>query len=444
MREDFLHYLWRLGRFDLRELQTTQGALLSIQGFGTHNTGAGPDFSGAQLRIDGLQWAGNVEMHLTSSEWYAHGHQNDPAYDNVILHVVMEEDQVVFNRRGERIPCLELKGRVPQGLAHTYWRMLNNTYWVACQHQLHRVPELVKTAWLERLLAERLGEKAALIAAQLNKVQRDWEEIFFQSLARSLGGKINSQGMEMLARSLPLRLLLKHKHSRLQTEALLYGQAGLLPTDSEEAYPQQLAREYKLLATKYQLTPLPSTVWRYLRLRPANFPEMRIAQLACLLTNTGQLFGKILAAANLQELENMFELGLSNYWQSHYRFGKSSKRQHKKLGRASIHSILINTVAPFYYLYGQLRGEEAFQEKAMALLTNLPAEENTIMTHWHELGMPVESASRSQALLHLKQAYCDKSRCLSCALGCAILGREGERPLLSVNEETLVYSLTGS
>lgn len=444
MREDFIHYLWRLGRFDLRHLKTTEGETIHIQRFGTHNTHAGPDFSSAHLRISGIQWVGNVEMHLKASHWYEHGHQDDPAYDSVILHVVMEEDRPVFRRNGERIPCLELKGRIPPDLAHTYWRMLNNEYWIACQHQLHRVPTLVKTAWFDRLSAERLDHKTSAIEEKLAASQRDWEEIFYQYIARSLGGKINSHAMEMLARSLPLRILLKHQHSRLQTEALLFGQAGLLPQQSDEDYPKQLAREYQVLATKYKLQALPSTVWRYLRLRPANFPEIRIAQLACLLTNTGQLFGKTLAAANIQELENMYDLGLSNYWQTHYRFGRETKRQGRKLGSTSIRNIIINAVVPFCYLYGQLRADERYQEKALHFLRALPAEENAVLNQWKALGIEIEDAARSQALLELKQAYCDQSRCLSCAIGCAILGREGEMPLLSVNEESLVYALTGS
>lgn len=445
MREDFIHYLWRLARFDLRELATTTGEAITIQNFGLHNVNAGPDFSSAKVKIAGIHWIGNVEMHLKSSDWYAHKHQEDPAYNNVILHVVLEEDRPVFRPNGERIPCLELRGRIPAGLAQTYWRLLHNESWIPCQNQLNQVPAITRDLWLDRLAANRLDQRGTEMEERLNATNRDWEELFYQSLARSLGGKINSDAMDMLARSLPLRVILKHKHSQLQLEALLFGQAGLIPTELEETYTKQLAREYSLLATKYQLTALPATVWRYLRLRPANFPEVRIAQLARLLSVTGQLFGKTLAATNVSELENMYEVTLSNYWQTHYRFGKESKRSVKRLGKESVRSILVNTVAPAYYLYGKLRDNMGFQTKALELLEGLPAEKNLILTKWDSLGIKALDAKQSQALLELKKNYCNRKKCLECSIGCAILRTNGHQPpVLTVNEEAVVYALTGS
>lgn len=445
MREDFIHYLWRLARFDLRELTTTTGEPIRIQHFGLHNVNAGPDFSSAKINIGGINWAGNVEMHLKSSEWYEHNHQEDRAYDNVILHVVLEEDRPVFRPNGERIPCLELRGRIPSGLVQNYWRLLHNESWIPCQNQLNQVPEITRNLWLDRLLANRLNQRGTEMYERLKATNRDWEELFYQSLARSLGGKINSDAMDMLARSLPLRVILKHKHSLLQLEALLFGQAGLIPTATEEMYPQQLAREYKLLATKHQLTPLPPTIWRYLRLRPANFPEVRIAQLARLLAVTGQLFGKTLAAANVSELENMYDVSLSNYWQNHYRFGRESKRSVKRLGKDSVRSILVNTVAPAYYLYGKLRDNGSYQTKALELLEALPPEKNLVLTNWENLGMKATDAGRSQALLELKKNFCSQKRCLDCSIGCAILRNNGQNiPVLTVNEEAVVYALTGS
>ncbi|MEL6276023.1 MAG: DUF2851 family protein, partial [Bacteroidota bacterium] len=311
MREDFLHYLWRLARFDLRNLATTEGEPIVIEHFGYHNTNAGPDFSNARIRIGKVHWAGNIEMHLNASEWYDHNHQNDPNYESVILHVVLEEDQPVYRSNGSRIPCLELRGRIPSGLIRKYWRLQHNESWIPCANQLQSVSTLTINHWLERLMIERLERRAQQLESLLKAVNRDWEELFYQSLARSLGGQVNADAMEILARALPLRILLRHKSSQLQIEALLFGQAGLIPENSDEAYPQKIKREYEVLAAKYKLKSLPKTIWRYLRLRPANFPELRIAQLARLLATTGQLFSKTIVTADVKELENMFDINLS-------------------------------------------------------------------------------------------------------------------------------------
>ncbi|NJB87664.1 hypothetical protein GGR26_003448 [Lewinella marina] len=447
MKEDFLHYLWRLARFDLRDLTTTTDEPLTIQQFGVSNTNAGPDFDDARIRIGGLQWAGKVEMHLRSSEWYDHGHDRDPAYDGVILHVVLEEDRPVYRRDGSRIPCLELRQRIPAGVHNRYWRLLHNEYWVPCQTQLASVTAPVRALWLQRILAERLTRRSAAFAARLETEGRDWEAAFYLTLARVMGGKVNGEAMEMLAASLPLRLLQKHKHSLLQLEALLFGQSGLLPEPAagEVAYVGQLRREYQLLRTKYELQPLPATAWRFLRMRPNNFPTVRIAQLACLYHRSGQLFGKALAAADVRELRNMFVVHLSNYWRDHYRFGPVGERRPARLGEAAVRSILINAVAPAYFTYGQMRGEQRFQDRAVELLEELPAESNAVIRQWNKLGWPAASAADSQALLELKSAYCAPTRCTSCAVGCAILNRpdaEGA-PLLSLNEAARAYRLVG-
>lgn len=441
MREEFLHYLWRVAAFDLRDLKTTDGRSIQILHFGTHNTNAGPDFSGARLRIDGMEWAGNVEMHVKASEWYDHQHQDDPAYENVILHVVLEEDQAVYLANGERIPCLDLRGRVPAHLIHNYWRLSHNEYWIPCQTQITSVPPPIRQQWLDQVLLERLGRRSEELEKRLEDCHRDWEELFYRSIARSLGGKVNDDAMEMLARSVPLRILLRHKHSLLQAEALLFGQSGLLPEDPEEDYPKLLRREYQLLRTKYKLRPLPVAVWRYLRLRPANFPTIRIAQLARLLNTTGQLFGKTLAATTTKELENMYAVELSNYWREHFRFGKVVERSSRKLGLSSVRSLLINTVAPMLDLYGRLRDNEHYRQRALQVLTDLPGEQNQLIRKWAANGMKVANAADSQALLELKRYYCDRSRCLECSIGCAVLKRkDGPAPLLSLNEEALLYA----
>ena len=447
MREDFLHYLWRLARFDLRDLRTSAGETITIQQFGLHNKDAGPDFDDARLTIDGTRWAGRVEMHLKSSDWYAHRHDDDPAYDGVILHVVLEDDRPVYRRDGSRIPCLELRGRIPTGIRNTYWRLLHNEQWVPCANLLDGVSSPVRTLWLQRVLAGRLQRKAADLLRIVVREGRDWEAAFYELLARGLGGKVNGDAMAMLARSLPLRIVQKHKHSLLQLEALLFGQSGLLPdpADGEDGYVTRLRREYALLRVKHGLDPVPATAWRFLRMRPRNFPTVRIAQLAALYHRSGQLFGKSLAAADVGELGNMFDVRLSNYWKEHYRFGAKTQRSERRLGDTAVRSLIINTVVPAYLAYGRHRSDDRLRERALGVLEALPPERNAITRGWGKLGWQARDAGESQALLELKSAYCGAVRCTACAVGCAILNRGGTdgAPLLTVREETVLYGLTG-
>lgn len=421
MREDFLHYLWRTKRLDARDLHTTEGESLEILHFGTYNPHSGPDFTNARLRIGDTIWAGNVEMHLCSSEWLVHGHQTDKAYDNVILHVVLEEDQVIARASGERIPCLEVKSLVPPKLSSTYLKLLHNEYWIPCQYHFFQVKEMTKNLWLERLLVERIEEKTNIISENLKCNNNNWEETFYQMLARNFGMKVNAEPFELLAKSTPLLTLLKHKNSLTQLEALLFGQAGLLESGFENDYPNQLKKEYNFLQKKYNLTPILGESWKFMRLRPASFPTIRVAQFATLIFQSNHLFSKMLAAKDIAELENMFELKLSNYWLTHYIFDKESKKSQKKLGKSAIHLLIINTIIPFLFLYGKLRSEDHYQDKALQLLEQLPPENNHIIENWHKLGMTPISASQTQALLQLKNQYCDSKRCLDCAIGNAIL-----------------------
>ncbi|MEM6396484.1 MAG: DUF2851 family protein [Bacteroidota bacterium] len=448
MREDFIHYLWRFARFDLLNLKTTEGVPIAIQDFGEYNRlNAGPDFHSAQLRIDDMHWAGHVEMHLRSSDWFAHGHQDDPAYDNVILHVVLEEDEPAIDTQGRRIPCLELSKRIPPGLAKTYWRLMNNEYWIPCQNQIGSVSDLHLKSWLDRLVIERLEVRAGDIGKRLEQNKNDWEATFYERIARSLGGRINDDAMEMLARSVPLKIALRHKSSLIQLEAIYFGQSGLLESAPDgEPYIDRLKAEYKLLAHKYRLTPLPMTAWRYLRLRPNNFPTIRIAQLATLVYRSGQLFSKVLAAADIKELNHTFDVKVSHYWREHYRFGKTAKASMKRLGKDALRSLFINAVAPIYLLYGQMQGDDRFLEKAIRLLEQLPAEKNAEIKKWNKLGVIPEHAADTQALLQLKRSYCDKNRCLDCVIGCRILSRPEPvlKPYLSLNEEAQLYEIAKS
>ena len=421
MREDFLHYLWRLKRFDISNLKTTEGTPIELLKVGDHNHHAGPDFTDARIRIGDTTWAGNVEIHLNSSDWHRHGHHLDAAYQNVILHVVLEEDEVIRLENGERLPCLELKNRVPSKLAGSYLKLLHAENWIPCERNIPGVPEITQKLWLERLLVERLEKKTSLIQERLAANNNDWETTFYQVLARSFGTKVNTEPFEQLARSFPLKLIRKHQNSLMQIEALLFGQSGLLEGEFQDDYPQRLQKEAIFLRKKYGLQPLQKVQWKFMRMRPANFPTVRIAQFASLLFSATHLFSKVLATENLKEIGQVFDLKLSFYWYTHYRFDKLSSRRPKNLGAATIQSILINTIVPFLFYYGKARNEANFKDRALQFLDSLKPEENHIIQKWTDLGMQPDSAGQTQALLQLKQAYCDKKRCLECAIGHSIL-----------------------
>ena len=421
MQEDFLHYIWRLQQFAHRELRTTEGETIEILDTGTHNHHDGPDFSLARIRIGEQLWVGNVEIHVQASEWRAHGHQHDVAYENVILHVVYTEDEPIYRDMGHRLPCLELRQRIAPNLLAAYRKLRHNEYWIACQHHFYLTSEMTRTLWLDRLLVERLQRRTEVLTEALAATQSDWEETYYRLLCRALGGSVNGDAFAQLAERTPLRILLRHKHSLLQLEALLFGQAGLLTEARKDDYPQLLQREYRLLRQKYGLAPLTVSQWRFMRLRPANFPTVRIAQLATLLFRTGQLFSKTLAAQNSAELMNMFAVELSNYWRDHYVFDKATTVRSKRLGKATVQLLLINHVAPFLFFYGRHRNEAALQDQALALLEDMPPERNAVITEWEKLGLQPTSAYQTQALLELKKQYCTPKRCTSCALGHTIL-----------------------
>jgi len=421
MRESFLHFLWRWRRFDAQNLHTTDGQTLEILHPGEWNDHAGPDFFNAHLRIGDTTWAGNVEMHLRASEWLAHHHSDDAAYDNVVLHVVLEEDQPIARASGERIPCLELKGRIPAKILETYQRLEHERAWIPCQHFFKNIPDIIRLNWLDRLLVERLEQKTAAVAEMLAATENHWEEAFYRLLARNFGLKVNAEPFEALARSLPLLTLAKHKNDLKQVEALLFGQAGFLEETFKDEWPKALAQEYKFLKHKYNLAPLAASQWKFLRLRPPNFPTVRLAQFAALVHQSAHLFSKILEAKNLRELENLFDVQPGEYWRTHFQFDKPSVKRAKNLGRDFVHLLIINTIAPFLFHYGKTREQEDFQKRALHLLEELPPEANAIVDGWSDLDVPAKNAYQTQALIHLKTRYCDAKRCLECAVGNAIL-----------------------
>jgi hypothetical protein len=421
MTEDFLHYAWRYQRFSNHELHTSQGQPLAILAVGEHNRHAGPDFLNARLRIDDTLWAGNVEVHLKASDWLQHHHELDPAYQNVILHVVLDEDQVIQRSNGERIPCLELRPLLDAKLSSAYFRMLNNALWIPCQNHWHEVSALSKKLWLERVMVERLENKTEGVRRLLELNRGDWEEVCYQLLLRNFGLSVNLDPCEQVARSLPLKLIGRHRDNLTQIEALLFGQAGLLEADFQEIYPQQLQAEYRFLQQKYSLQPLPPGHWKFLRMRPANFPTMRLAQFAVLLYQGSNLFSKILAAQDIEELAHLFSITLHGYWSTHYVFDKTSPRKLKHLGSSFIELLILNACIPLIFYYGSFTQNRRHCDQALRLMQELPPEENHLIEGWKKLGFTPEDAGQTQGLLHLKREYCEQRKCLHCAVGAAIL-----------------------
>jgi hypothetical protein len=421
MKEEFLHFLWRTRRYDAIGLTTTTGDPVTVLHAGEWNPNAGPDFLHAKVQIGDTLWAGNVEMHLRASEWLRHGHDSDRAYDNVVLHVVLEEDEQVRRKDGSRLACLELNKRIPATLVANYQRLMHNEHWIPCQHFLYQVPESTRNLWLDRVLVDRLEEKTQAIESRLQQNTGDWEETLYQLLARNFGFKINDEPFDRLASSLPLLVLTKHCDQPLQVEALLMGQAGLLSTGIADEYVGALNREYDFLRKKYKLEPLATAEWKFLRLRPANFPTIRVAQFAALMSGSTHLFSRLLEARRLEQVSALFRTKLPEYWLTHYMPGKPSPRREKPLGQQTVQLIVVNTVVPLLFLYGKLRGEPQYRDRALELLEALPAEKNSIIGQWQQLGMKPRSAYQTQALLQLKNKYCARHLCLQCGIGSAVL-----------------------
>lgn len=428
MREDFLHFLWRTRQFDVSDLQTTDGDALEILDFGTYNAlDSGADFQNVKLKIGDWTWFGSVEMHLKSSDWLAHGHQNDAAFGSVILHVVFENDVAIQRlQNAERtpsvIPCLVLKNRIREGIFKKYWSLLHNSDWIPCQQHIQTVNDLTKRKWLERLAVERLERKSLAIQTALERNKDDWEETFWQFTARYFGSKVNAEPMEMLARSLPHRILAKHKNQLFQIEALLFGQAGFLDKDFADDYLVRLKKEFQFLKNKHNLEQnVPLAAWKFGRLRPPSFPTIRLAQLAALIHKSLHLFSKVIDNQDVSTLQSLFEVEVSDYWRTHFVFDTPSVSSPKRFGSDAIDSVLINNVAPFLYTYGKLRGDETLKTRSLLLLEKVKTEKNTVIDGWKELGFLTTSAADSQALIQLKTAYCDFKKCASCAIGNAIL-----------------------
>lgn len=417
--EQLLHYVWRHRLFPLRPLSTTDGLPLEVVDPGLPNTDAGPDFFNAKVRVDGTLWVGNVEVHEHSSDWVRHGHDRDRAYDNVVLHVVGEADCKVCRSDGHPVNQLQLA--CPDDVRCRYEELRRADVFPPCRAVLSTLSPLKVHGWLSALQAERLSRKADAIGLRLQQNGNHWEDAFFVTLARNFGFGLNADAFEAWALRIPLRAVDKHRDSLFQIEALFFGLAGLLDNDpacDADDYAASLQREFAYLRHKFSLPePLPRDRWRFLRLRPSGFPHVRLAQLAWIYQHQEGLFSRAMEPDTLDEVRRLFLAGTSPYWDVHYHFGSTTAKRVKQLGAKAVDLVVLNTVIPFLYAYGRHRSEEHLCERAARFMDELKAEDNSIIRQWAAAGLPVRTAADSQALLQLKNAYCDRRDCLRCRFG---------------------------
>jgi hypothetical protein len=424
MTEQLFQFIWQYKLFDINAISTTtQGDQIQILSTGILNTDAGPDFTNAKIKIGSTTWAGNVELHINASDWIKHKHQHQTSYQKIILHVVLHADVKIFDEAKNEIPTIVLKDAIAENLLLAYESLMNNTKELACYAQIKNVKSLIVQQQLDRVLLERLQAKTERIKELLVQTNNDWNEVFYISIARAFGSSVNAESFQAMAVRIPLKLLAKQKNNLIQLEAMLFGVSGLLPAKSEDAYIQLLQQEFALLKTKFSLVAMNATRFKFMRMRPANFPTLRIAQLASLIHHASQLMSKVLETSHdVKLLEKLFDAQASEFWQSHYTFNDDVHKLSKKsFGKTSIHGIIINTVCPILYQYGKYMGEEKYCEQAIQLLQNLPAEKNKFTDVFSDIGYKPENAFQSQAIIQQYQHYCAPKNCLRCTVGFSLV-----------------------
>ncbi|MBD9092915.1 MAG: DUF2851 family protein [Bacteroides oleiciplenus] len=416
--EQLLHYVWKHKIFPLKMLQTTTGEPVEVIDAGLPNTNAGPDFFNAKLKIGGTHWVGNVEIHTLSSDWLKHGHDKDAAYNNVILHVAETIDCEVFSANGEKVPQLQLS--CPETILRHYEELHHAEIYPPCYSILSSLPKLTVHSWLSALQVERFEQKAHAIAARLERLNNNWEDVFFITLSRNFGFGLNGDAFETWAGHLPFRAIDKHRDNLFQVEAFFFGQAGLLDEELPDAdeYYLKLQKEFRYLQHKFELpAPMPVAQWRFLRLRPGNFPHVRLAQLANLYHKGQASLSRVMEAETVEAVQKLLTTGTSSYWKEHFNFNKASPSREKQVGKNAQNLIVINTVIPFLYAYGLHKADEVLCDRATRFLESLKAEDNHIIRQWSGAGLHVSTAADSQALLQLRKEYCDKKDCLRCRFG---------------------------
>lgn len=420
--EQLLHYVWKHKIFPLKELKTTTGQQVEVIDTGLANTDAGPDFFNAKLKLDGVLWIGNIEIHERSSDWFKHGHHADAGYNSVILHIASEIDTEISRSNGERIPQIQLI--CPEAVRTNYKELLETDSYPPCYRIIPSLSPFTAHSWMSALQMERFEQKATLLNERLKRCQGNWEDTFFITLARNFGFGLNGDAFETWAHQLPFRAVDKHRNDLFQIEAIFFGQAGILEDSDGDGYYLRLKKEYTYLQHKFGLIPMDTSLWRFLRLRPANFPHIRIAQLACLYHRAYGLLSRIMETETLQGVRDILKGGTSEYWLTHYTFGGSSPSRPKTLSNTSLDLLIINTVVTFLYAYGLHKGNRVLCARAGSFLEELKAENNYITRMWEQCGMKASNAADSQALIQLKKEYCDKKKCLYCRIGYEYLKRK--------------------
>ncbi len=423
LTERLLQFIWQFQYFNKNKLVTTNEEPLSIIHPGTYNTNQGPDFLSAKIKRDNAIWAGNIEIHINASDWLAHQHQHDNNYNNVILHVVWNEDKKLIDANGTCIPTLVIEPHVSKAMLEHYQTLMHEQDFIPCEHYLPVLSSLGWQSWLERLLMERLQSRANIVFQKLEKAGNHWEEVFWYLLARNFGMPVNADAFENIAQTIPVAVLAKHKNQIQQLEALLLGQANLLHEESNDDYVLLLQREYAFLKNKYKLGKSPSTPL-FLRMRPANFPTVRLAQLAMLVHQSEHLFSRVLESKRSKDVIGFLNVTANDFWHYHYQLQTKSDYKPKVLGEQMAENILINTVVPVVFAYGLYHKNQAYKDKAMEWLMQTKGEQNSIIKSWKLFGVMAENALQTQALLELKKHYCERRKCLDCAVGNKILKQQ--------------------
>lgn len=420
MKEEFLHYLWKFKKFDILNLKTSNGDQITIINVGQYLELAGPDFFNSQIVIGNQKWAGNVEIHLKSSDWYVHHHERDAAYENVILHVVWEHDTGIFRSNNTEIPVLELKNYVDAATITNYQSLMAPKSWIFCERQLKEIGEFTLRNWQERLFFERLERKSKPIYELLEQTSNDWEAALFCLLAKNFGLNTNGEIFLKIAQSIPFSIIRKESFEVENLEALLLGSAGLLDLEKEDNYFKDLKFRYFYLLHKYRIEKKSIAPVQFFKHRPDNFPTIRLSQLANLYHVQQNLFSKISTLNSVKSIYETFEVSASNYWQNHYQFDKESPKKKKKLSKSFIDLIIINTIIPLQFAYAKSQAKE-ISEDLIQLLNEVAPEKNAIMDKFSSFGIKSKNAFESQSLLQLKNEYCNKSRCLECGIGMELL-----------------------
>lgn len=417
MNEDFLHYLWKFKKFTFQNLRTTKDESVEIISVGIHNFNSGPDFFNAKLNIEGQLWAGNVEIHIKSSDWYLHHHEKDKNYNNVILHVVWEHDVEVFRSENIPIPTMELKNLISKNTLSNYHALFNqNKKFINCENEITNVDEFIIDNWLERLYFERLESKSERIMYELKKSNNDWESVLFKMLLKNFGQKINGDSFYSVANSIDYSVIRKLQNNQTQLEAVFFGLSGFFNNDCFDVYYLELKKEYDYLKTKFQLSNIGVVSPQFFKLRPPNFPTIRLSQFSQLLNKHQNLFSKIIENKSITEFYDLFDVSASEYWRDHFTFGKMSSKSKKGLTKNFIDLIIINTILPLKFCYAKSTGNE-INEELLEIIQLIKSEKNTIINHFLKLEIKCKSAMESQALLELHNNYCSKNKCLQCSIG---------------------------